>query len=109
MLRNSSAFTLLEVMVSLLLLFTSMSVAFPIFQSVYLEEKTLQQKDTALQLLSNELNQWILVDHLFPPEVVIRDKTYQLTWNVENDEMKLCIHWVGANGRDYVECGGAKK
>lgn len=109
MLRNYKGFTLLEVMISLFLIISTISILAPIMKKLHVEEKSIHDNQMSLHILSDQLNQWILGNDHLRSDVFIGKTDYHLQWNNDMYNAYLCITWTGYNGRSYKQCGQAKR
>lgn len=110
MLKKYNGFTLAEVMIALFLLTSTMSILFPMAKKIYIEESALKEQEVAYHLLTNQLNQWVLTNDIGSSSEVIDNHNYDFIWQViEPHQAKVCIQWKALNGRDYKQCGDAKR
>ncbi|WP_368503829.1 type II secretion system protein [Alkalihalophilus sp. As8PL] len=103
---NSKGFTLVEVMISFLLLAMCSMAILPAFLVVYNERLTLKQEEKVLHHLQ-ELIQLYLADQ--PPiELDSWVKKEEFTDPATNVYL-VCLSFVGENKRDYKRCLHAKR
>lgn len=108
---NSGGFTLIEVSIALLILFSALATFIPIMTKIYLERIAIHEQYQALQLLNERLLSWRL-DHIAPLDTVvsINETSYRLNSSYSGSlELTLCLEWVGRNNRSYKQCAFAKK
>ncbi|HHY21743.1 MAG TPA: type II secretion system protein [Bacilli bacterium] len=108
---NSKGFTLIEVSIALLVLFTALSTFIPIGTSIYLERITIREQYQALEFLNERLLAWRF-DGIptFDAEILINETSYQLTSSyTDGSGLTLCLQWVGRNNRSYEQCAFAKR
>lgn len=101
----------MEVMMSFFLLSVMTAAILPYMLAVYEERLTIQEEKEAYLYVSKIIQEWLYEDRSLPEEatVQLKNTTYELRTEIDGRMLKVCLHWVGRNERDYTVCNYGKK
>jgi prepilin-type N-terminal cleavage/methylation domain-containing protein len=111
-LKNCKGFTLVEVITALMVLTIMTLVLLPSLAKIYQERGAIHQEHVALHLLDKAITSWIYDNNTLIEENVVieQNTTYTLTLLLNDDNyIRACINWIGANQRVYERCESGKK
>ncbi|MGV3488836.1 MAG: hypothetical protein ACO1OC_09660 [Tuberibacillus sp.] len=108
--KGEDGLTLLETMVTLLVIVVCLTILGPILSRVSAERHAIVQTETALSLLNNQLTQWTAGRSNLPAESKQNQTVYSFNWTaVDSRTIQLCINWNNSAGRNQRICAKAKR
>lgn len=110
MLKNNKGFTLLECLVSLLVLSIGIQFLLPALVKCRAEMQVVTEQETALELLHNALVLWEQTETLPPTSSDVEGIHYIYDWQSRAPTIgTLCIKWSYPSSRHHSECGEMKR
>ncbi|WP_209123047.1 type II secretion system protein [Alkalihalobacillus sp. BA299] len=108
--KRDRGFSLLEVITSVFIVSIMSASLFPAMIKIYTEREAIREFRIANNNITEAIQVW-LFEHTLPSgNFAERNTIYQWSILTLNDgQVKFCLTWSSKNGRDYEQCGHAKK
>ncbi|ADU29942.1 type II secretion system protein [Evansella cellulosilytica] len=102
--RNGKGYTLVEVMVALTIFSLTAISLIPAIITVQEERKAIRQERVAEHLLQETYYDYFILGEELPQFLELQGITFELFLNQQPQDERLCLQWVGGNGRSYERC-----
>ena len=108
--KNSDGFSLVEVIISLMILSMTIAVIIPALNMVFTERKTIREERVAEEMIHRIYMEFFYEGVRYREEKIIFENTeYNLKIRDEARFTYLCVSWEGVNRREYERCLSGKK
>src|SRR5690625_3155932 len=97
LIKNCDGFTLVEVLFAFTFFIFICATILPIVTHLYKERVTLNEKRNVLYTLEEEVQSYAVGLRMTSSENVVYT-------SVNENVTKLCLKWLGTNGREYEHC-----
>lgn len=109
-LRKCEGFTFAEVMFALVIFTITIASLIPLFLFVMKEKQTVREQLIAYEILHNLFEEMRAKNEMPDVEqkMVKRGTIFEINIVQTDENIHICVEWIGKNEREYDECGVIK-